>query len=398
MIEKPRSLVLFYESIKSEKTRVNYDRCLTYFLKFVSGSTKEIKDITQLERNTWIESLLKTTPEQIQTLLEDYTLSLKKTITYGALNMYLASIDKFLTVNDIEYKKNKIRMLMPQRRKPAGEKAYTTKQIQKMLDFTDSTRVKALIHVLSASGIRAGAIEELKFKHMFEMDENCYGLKIYAGSDHEYITFLHWEARKALDDYANERRANGELINGDSFVFSTLRKALATKSRPLTTATIGTLLSNVLDKTGIKRERGDTSKHFEISISKGFRKRYNTILKSNAKISFAIAERMMDHRTYLEHVYLDTSDSNKFFEEYKKAIPELLISDEERNKIKLQKFEAELTEHEKTKLEVKELKEFKEKFAELLEDMQSHPEKYLNEIKNRQGAELEQRLKNRENQ
>src|SRR5207253_4501829 len=104
-----------------------------------------------------------------------------------------ASIDKFLKVNEKEYKRNKVRMLMPERRKPSGEKAYTTAQIQRMLEFADTERAKTIIHILAASGIRPGAIEELRWKHVFEMPDNCYGLIIYAGSDHEYITFLHKE-------------------------------------------------------------------------------------------------------------------------------------------------------------------------------------------------------------
>lgn len=145
---KPRCLELFEQSIKSERTLAVYKTCLDKFLQWAH------KDY---------ESLLLLPSDQLQILLEDYIFYLKKRLGYSTLNLHLASIGKFLTINDREFKNNKLRMLMPEKKKTAGKQAYTTKQIQKMLEFADSLRNKALIHCLSATGLRAGAFEELKW-------------------------------------------------------------------------------------------------------------------------------------------------------------------------------------------------------------------------------------------
>ena len=98
----------------------------------------------------------------------------------------------------------------------------------------------------------------------------------------------------------------------------------------MTSQNVGSVLQRIVEKAKIQRIRSESGKRFDISIGNGFRKRFNTVLKSNPNISFAIAERMMDHKTYLESVYLDTSDKSKYFQEYKKAIPDLILSNSDK--------------------------------------------------------------------
>ena len=330
---KPRCLQLYEESIKSQKTLEKYKECLDKFLQWTH------KDY---------ESLLLLPSDQLQIILEDYVFYLKKRVGYNTINLYLAAVCKYLTVNDREFRNSKLRMLMPEKQKPAGKLAYTTKQIQRMLEFADTLRNKALINCLAAGGFRAGAFEELKWKHVSEMPDNCYAVIVYPGSNHEYTTFLHHEARKALDDYTTERKQKGELITNESYVMPNYRRSLATKPKPMTPQAVDATILRVVKKAKIQRTREGEGKRFDTAITNGFRKRFNTILKSNANISYAIAERMMDHATYLESIYLDTTDTMKLFGEYKKAIPELIIDESERlelqNKIKdetIKKMESE---------------------------------------------------------
>lgn len=311
---KPRCLQLFEASIKSPKTLTQYNTCLR---KFLDWSKKDY------------QSFLLLPSVQIQTLLEDYVFYLRKRLGYSGINIFLSMMDKFLKVNDREYKPNKLRMLLPEKKKTEGKQAYTTEQIRKMLEFADTLRNKAIIHFLASSGVRAGVFEEMKWKHISEISDNCYCVVVYPNSTHEYVTFLHSESRKALDDYTEERKKHGELITPESYVFSSRKRSVSEKEKPISSQSVGTTLVRVLKRANILRVKAENGKRFDISTSNGFRKRFNTVLKSNPNISFAIAERMMDHKTYLESVYLDTSDKIKFFEEYKKAIPDLIISDSE---------------------------------------------------------------------
>ncbi len=315
MQEQPRSLRLFEVSIKSPKTLKLYK---AYLNQFLTWSHKDHESLLLLPNN------------ELQTLLMDYVMHLRKTIGYSAINVTMSAIGKFLDINDKEYKQNKIRMLMPEKKKLEGKQAYSTKQIQELLKYADTKRDKAIIHSLSAGGFRDGALENLKWKHIEPIGDNCYSVLVYAGSTHEYITFLHQEARKALDEYTDDRIQNGETITKESLVFAQYKKISRHPDKPIIPQSIAVMITRTLERAGIERLKADSGKRYNISITNGFRKRFNTILKSNASISYAIAERMMDHKNYMESHYLDTSDITKYFEEYKKAIPELILDDSER--------------------------------------------------------------------
>ncbi|MGI0022650.1 MAG: coiled-coil domain-containing protein, partial [Nitrososphaeraceae archaeon] len=110
------------------------------------------------------------------------------------------------------------------------------------------------------------------------------------------------------------------------------------------------------ERAKIHRMREENSPRFEIALDTGFRKRFNTILKTNPNISYAIAERLMDHRTNLEQFYLDTP-RDALFVEYKKAIIDLMIDDSERLRQKNRQLEDERSEFEKRALEIKQQKD-----------------------------------------
>ena len=63
-------------------------------------------------------------------------------------------------------------------------------------------------------------------------------------------------------------------------------------------------------------------------VNHAFRKRFNTILKSNKKINIVLAERMLGHSVTipLDNSYLDVSKEN-LFAEYLKALPEIYVDE-----------------------------------------------------------------------
>ena len=89
-----------------------------------------------------------------------------------------------------------------------------------------------------------------------------------------------------------------------------------------------------MKKAGITRVK--TGNRFDLASCGGFRKRFNTILKMNPNISQAVSERLTDHKDGLEDNYLKPT-REELFEEYKKAIPELVFDEAEKLKIKLER-------------------------------------------------------------
>jgi integrase/recombinase XerD len=304
------------------------------------------------------ESLLFLGQSDLDTLLQDYLFHLKKTLSPNSIGPRLAAIGKFLIVNDKTFNSKKLKLLMPEKVKIQGGTAWQTGDLAKMIEFADTAKSKALIHVLAASGCRPGGLVSLKFKDVSDMPEGCKALVFYAGSKWEYVGFIHHEAAKALDEYIEKRQTDGEMLRQESFVFSS-PSSLLTKPRSLTEKDIYAIVLNVVNKAGLKRTK--QGHRYNIPIITGIRKRFNTILKSNPNVSYAIAERLFDHRTNLEAHYLDTP-REKLFEEYKKAIQQLTIDEKERLRIENQKKDQELKQaQDKDKL----LSEMQDRLSEL---------------------------------
>ncbi|HXT82742.1 MAG TPA: hypothetical protein VN704_00080, partial [Verrucomicrobiae bacterium] len=85
------------------------------------------------------------------------------------------------------------------------------------------------------------------------------------------------------------------------------------------------IMANLIKKAGIVRFK--TGERFDKAAIYGFRKRFNTTLKTNNGINYNIAEKLMAHKNGLDGVYLKPT-REQCFAEFVKAIPELEISHE----------------------------------------------------------------------
>lgn len=83
-----RSLLLFQNSLKSEKSFVTYQKNLNFFRKFIGS--EDFDSITRIE------------PEKLQILLEDYIMSLKQKISPNTIPTYYFPVQTFLETNDID--------------------------------------------------------------------------------------------------------------------------------------------------------------------------------------------------------------------------------------------------------------------------------------------------------
>lgn len=132
-------------------------------------------------------------------------MDLKKRVNPNSIPTYLYAVQSFFESDDIELRWKKIRRLYPARIKISGAKPYTTEQVKTILEFATSLRNKAIIHFLASSGVRVGALPDLRLSNITEMPMNCKAIIVYEGSIEKYITFLTPEASKILDDYLDQR-------------------------------------------------------------------------------------------------------------------------------------------------------------------------------------------------
>ena len=100
-------------------------------------------------------------------------------ITYRTRQTYLTALTTFYEINDINIRKKKLaRFLDQESTRKHKDKAYTTEEVHKILDYTD-IRSKALVLLLTSSGIRLGAVSELRLRHLKKMPEyNLYKITV----------------------------------------------------------------------------------------------------------------------------------------------------------------------------------------------------------------------------
>lgn len=337
-----RSFLIFQNSIHSKETYTIYKYALDKFLDYY-----KLRDYDSLAR---MESIM------LQTMVEDYIMFKKsKGLSRSTIKTSVASLELFCDTNDLSLNWKKIKRLLPQQTKRTGGKAYTTKNIQKMLSSTTETRTKALIHFLASTGVRVGALPELKLKHIRDMPLGCKAVIVYPEDKEEYITFLTPEASSILFEYLEQRKKDGEHLYPDSPLFRETYSWAITKPKHLSIPAIKAIVYRVVKKADLRSNNDGSRK--DIQLDHGFRKRFNTILKTTNGIKLGLAEKMMGHSVTipLDDVYLDAS-IEKLFDEFNKAISELTINDNERLKTKNEKLEQEKSELEITRAEMEEMK------------------------------------------
>jgi len=139
-------------------------------------------------------------------------------------NLY-KPIRLFCSVHDIELSWKKITDIIPTGKRVANDRAPTVEEIQRLIGYPDR-RIKPLVFTTCSSGIRVGAWEYLKWKHIepiirvighgdttFEtlkwnhepisqQDKVMVAAKItvYAGENEQYFSFITPEAFEVLDE------------------------------------------------------------------------------------------------------------------------------------------------------------------------------------------------------
>jgi len=348
-----RSLLLFEQGVKSPRTLIGYRDHLNRFLKFV-----KIKDF---------DSLISMPPKQLQDLIVDYVMHLKKTVSPNSVATMVTGVKHFFVMNQVLLNWDYIQKLYPAKIKSQGYKAWETDDIKKMLNATKSLRNQAVIHFMASTGCRIGAFDGLKIEHLADMGEGCKGVLIYAGDKEEYWSFLTPEASKALEGYFEQRKIDGERIDKDSPVFRHTYQIGIEKVKALSANAVKNMMFRLINShSNIQRKKVD--KNYDVQIDHGFRKRFNTIMKLENSVNANIAEKILGHRNGLDGVYL-TPTKEQCFNEFKKAILNLTVSDEERLKADNIKKQKKLDELESFKIRQDRMQEQLNSFAELNQDV-----------------------------
>jgi len=338
----------------------SYTLYLDYFKEFVSKEMRVELDY---------DSLSGVSLDKMQIMIEDYIMNLKNRVSPNSIPTFYYPIQSFCEANEIDLRWKKIRKLFPAKIKTSGELPYTTDDIQKMLSVTPQLRNKAIIHFLASTGCRVGALPDLKIKNLADI-QNCKSVVIYEDSIEEYLVFLTPEASKALEEYFEKRRQDGEIITPDSPVF---RSKYVLGSQPVTEISYKGLTNVVVrssDKANLRDSKNKKHGRFSKQTDHAFRKRFNTILKLNTSINSNIVEKLLGHKRGLDGVYLKPT-IDEMFEEFQKAIPQLTIDDSERKQALLDVALKEKSELEEKNEELEMQKDEMERLRHRIEALES---------------------------
>ena len=256
-------LSLFMYGLKAPECKKKYPQRLKFFFDFVFGDEDEIKQqldkksdlnlqaikfIQKVRENNGIQWATSAIINFIQTQNERIA---RDEITAGTVGNYYKAIKLFCTMNEIELGWKKIARGLVKEREYGDDRAPTIEEIIQVMKYPDR-RIKPIVLVMVTSGIRGGAWDYLKWKHIIPIEKEgqivAAKIIVYAGEPEIYYSFITAEAYHSLLDWMDFRASYGEHITGESWVMRDLWQTTQIQQGPIGLAAY----PNKLKSSGIK--------------------------------------------------------------------------------------------------------------------------------------------------
>jgi len=262
----------------------------------------------------------------------------KKEITAGTIKNRYQAIKLLCDMSDVPIPWKKITRGLPRVRKYADDRSPTLEEIRKLIEYPDR-RIKAIVLVMSSSGIRLGAWENLKWKHIVPLERNgrivAGKIIVYSGEDEEYYSFITSEAYRELQKWKHYRIQSGEKdISGDSSIMRNIWNTRKGYTRGLISAPvklkpegIKRLIDDALWTQGIRKPLPENKKRHEFQVDHGFRKWFKTRCEMSGMKPINV-EILMNHSTGISDSYYRATES-ELLEDYLKATDYLTISEDQ---------------------------------------------------------------------
>jgi len=339
------------------KEILNHDKTTSEsFMLFLSGINNKYTQrsyVANLDLFMWYSDIKEY--DQLRSMkIEKFKMLLTKFITHGkeqerkrgSINTRIQSVFMYVDQNEMSIPKKKFKRMLPvDKIQKSQKKAYSTRDIQMMLDASMTLRAKAVIHFFASTACRPTAIQDddsdtyLKIRDFKELKGGYMILTVYSEiNEQDYKVCLHPEAVTALKDYWKWREVeNDETLTSESAAFSPM-KGYPTDRNYITRRNVTRIVRDAIHNAGIERPivNGDKT---EIGETYGFRKRFHTIF-FNSTVKKSIKESFMGHDIGLEDDYTDMPD-DWWLEHYKVCAMDLMISDHERLREKNKQLESE---------------------------------------------------------
>jgi integrase len=233
----------------------------------------------------------------------------------GTIRNYYKTVKRFCDTQNIELSWKRITSGLGKVKRVANDRAPTLEEIQRLIQYPDR-RIKPIVLIMISSGIRIGAWEYLKWKHIRPLDIDgqpvdkdlpareddqiaAAKISVYGGEEDEYFSFITPEAYQSLKEWMDFRAANGEGINEESPVMRDIfafkyGRSTAQNPRMLLAESVWKIIERGLKVQGIRQPLVNGAKRYEFQGAHGFRK-YFKIRAEQAGMRPFNVETLMDH-------------------------------------------------------------------------------------------------------
>lgn len=357
------ALELFSSGIKSQETRSAYERNLKAFL--VGACAKLLKGDMKQRAQEFV-NLARKDQDSASRIILAYVRELRKRTVLDKTNPdYLnpstipnkvKPIKKLLEMNNISVAWKRIHTSYPELDNIHKGRGYTREEIKLMLEHSESLAIDFVILTQSSAAIRVGSWKDLTWESVFpvykvngkynlELEKGeqgqivCGGITIYKGSTQEYETLFSIEAWEKLQEYKKEwiRKVKRQPTAKDPLILSRFKNPI-----PLSDKAIRTQITKIRERAGIVSPLTEGNRRHEVPVTHGFRRYWDKVMmeigmKGDKLASLVKKERLMGHSGLVK------TDKNYYWilllecvPMYLQAMPNLMISDEQRLQHKLE--------------------------------------------------------------
>jgi len=337
---------MFKYSVRGELTRKYYERRLRRFFEFT-----ELDEGTDIEQkcNVFAEKAINE-PKWALNCIVSFLQFQKQRVEFGeitaaTLSNFVKAIKLFCEMSEIPIPWKKITRGLPRARESSNDRAPNVDEIRKLIEYPDR-RIKPIIYTMVSSGIRIGAWDYLKWKHIIPIrnekkEVTAARITVYAGDVEEYFSFITPEAYQALAAWMDFRASYGEKICEDSFLMRDLwqttntqyatRNGLATFPKRLKSSGIRRLIERALWEQGLRRPLKPSERRHEWKTAHGFRKFYKT--RAEQVMKPINVEITIGHNIGISASYYKPTEK-EVLEDYLKAVELLSISNNKSKELK----------------------------------------------------------------
>jgi hypothetical protein len=270
-------------------------------------------------------------------------------------------------MNDVLLPWKRITRGLPKPRRYANDRAPTIEEIRKIIEYPDR-RIKSIVLIMASSGIRLGAWDYLRWKHIIPITREgkivAAKIRVYQGDPEEYFSFITPEAYFELEKWLLYRGECGEKITEESWILRNIwdrnkgsrrTPGIIIQPRKLQSQGVKRLMETSLWTQGLRHKLENGTRRHEFQTDHGLRKWFKTRCELAGMMPINI-EILMGHSVGISDSYYRATES-ELLEDYLKAIDSLTINEENRLRMEVKILEVEKSRIDQLELSLKRLEE-----------------------------------------